>query len=172
MTNNISILPSTFERLSQHPNIVGCKLSHFDLQDHTLIANSPKIDHDKFATFTGLGQQLLPALSVGCAGAIDGLAAFFPRTVVLIYNLYQSNPSNLKSMRETQYKVSAGEKIITKWGPIGVKEACSRIMGFGDSDGARLPAKGGFGDAEWENWKDVMAKLRETEDSLPEFGTQ
>ncbi|KAK4994586.1 hypothetical protein LTR66_005422, partial [Elasticomyces elasticus] len=38
VTNSLSISPSTFETLAAHPNIVGCKLSHFAMDDHTLIA--------------------------------------------------------------------------------------------------------------------------------------
>ena len=68
------------------PNItVGCKLSHGDISLHTQIASNPRIDPNYFALFTGLGQQLLPVLTVGGAGAIDGLAAFFPRVVVRLW---------------------------------------------------------------------------------------
>ena len=70
MCNNITIKASTFQSLAAHPNIVGCKLSHGDLSLHTQIASNPKIDSSHFATFTGLGQQLLAVLTVGGAGAI------------------------------------------------------------------------------------------------------
>ena len=64
---------------------VGCKLSHGDISLHTQIASNPRIDPNYFALFTGLGQQLLPVLTIGGAGAIDGLAAFFPRVVVRLW---------------------------------------------------------------------------------------
>ncbi|EON67145.1 hypothetical protein W97_06398 [Coniosporium apollinis CBS 100218] len=173
VSNNIVITPSTMEKLASHPNIVGCKLSHGDVADHGLIALSPNIDHSQFRTFTGLGQQLLPVLTLGGAGAIDGLAAIFPKTVVRLYNLFQEDQSfaQLEKMRELQYKISGGEKLVVKWGTIGVKEAVSRVLGFGDKDGGRLPLSGGLpgGETEWENWKHVMEALEAVEKTLPEL---
>jgi 2-keto-3-deoxy-L-rhamnonate aldolase len=68
VTNNLHIAPSTFEKLAAHPNIVGTKLSHGIIDDQTLIAASPNIDHEKFSVFTGLGQNLLPVLAIGGVG--------------------------------------------------------------------------------------------------------
>jgi 2-keto-3-deoxy-L-rhamnonate aldolase len=47
---------------------VGTKLSHGIIDDQTLIAASPNIDHDHFSVFTGLGQNLLPVLAIGGVG--------------------------------------------------------------------------------------------------------
>ena len=55
-------------QLAAHPNIVGTKLSHGIIDDQTLIAASPNIDHEKFSVFTGLGQNLLPVLAIGGVG--------------------------------------------------------------------------------------------------------
>jgi 2-keto-3-deoxy-L-rhamnonate aldolase len=159
------------ERLARHPNIVGCKLSHGALDDHTLIASNPNIDHSKFHTFTGLGQQLLPVLTVGGAGAIDGLAGFFPKSVVRLFNLFEESNHDAKSiqaMRDVQYKISRGEKLIVKWGTVGIREATARIAGFGDVDGGRLPLQGGFpdGDREWEKWRVSIEPLRKLENTL------
>ena len=68
VTNNLHIAPSTFEKLAAHPNIVGTKLSHGIIDDQTLIAASPNIDHEHFSVFTGLGQNLLPVLAIGGVG--------------------------------------------------------------------------------------------------------
>ena len=128
-----------------------------------------------------MGQQLLPVLTVGGSGAIDGLAAVFPRTVVKLYNTFHATlgekaettdgagiKEKLEEMRSLQYHISAGEKLIVRWGTVGVKEACARILGFGDADGARLPLRGGFpeGDAEWKKWEGVMAELGSIEKAL------
>lgn len=173
VSNNIVVATHTFETLAAHPNIVGCKLSHGDLSKHTLIASSPNIDHSRFEVFTGLGQQLLPVLTVGGAGAIDGLAGVFPKTVVHLYERWKNNPGDLQTLRSLQYKISAGEELVVKYGTVGIKEAASRILGFGDSDGTRLPLKGGFpgGDKEWEGWKGVMEELKTLEKSLLEAST-
>jgi 2-keto-3-deoxy-L-rhamnonate aldolase len=172
VSNNIAISPSTFRTLSLYPNVVGCKLSHGDVSGHAQVACNPSIDHDSFAVFTGLGQQLLPVLSVGCAGAIDGLAGFFPRSVVQLYNLFRSTNSKdgekWKEMRDLQYKISAAEDLVVKWGTVGIKEAVSRVLGLGERDGTRAPLHGGFpgGEKEWEAWRGVMDGMAEVEKKL------
>ncbi|EKG18475.1 Dihydrodipicolinate synthetase-like protein [Macrophomina phaseolina MS6] len=156
-------------KLAQHPNIVGCKLSHGNLDDLGLIGLSPKVDHQKFRTFTGLGQVLLPVLTLNGAGAIDGLASMFPKTVVRIFDLFERDSLGaLAELRALQQKVAAGEKLVGRWGVIGVKEGISRLRGFGDRDGGRVPLQGGFpaGDAEWARWKDVLDELEAVEQSL------
>jgi 2-keto-3-deoxy-L-rhamnonate aldolase len=160
------------EALAQHPNIVGCKLSHGDVSYHAQIGASPKIDHSHFHTFTGLGQQLLPILALGCAGTIDGTAGFFPKSVVHLYNLSTKSvkdDSSIKEARSLQQKLSAVEELVVRFGTVGIKEATSRVLGFGDLDGTRLPLAGGIpgGDAEWANWKEAIDALDAVEKSLP-----
>ncbi|TKX22895.1 dihydrodipicolinate synthetase family protein 1 [Elsinoe australis] len=174
VTNNLSIVPETFERLAAHKNIVGCKLSHGDIPDHTLIAASPKIDKKSFVVFSGLGQNLLPVLTVGGQGAIDGLAGIFPRTVVRLYQLYHDSSAkgttkaDIEEMRDLQFRICQGERIVAKWGAVGIKEAIARLWGFGDREGARLPLQGGLqgGDAEWAKFKEVHEGLKAYEESL------
>jgi 2-keto-3-deoxy-L-rhamnonate aldolase len=173
VSNNVKVVPSTFEALSKHPNIVGCKLSHGDVSYHAQIGANPKIDKKHFHTFTGLGQQLLPIVSLGCAGAIDGTAGFFPKLVVHLYDLcIKDNPSQeeIQQGRELQYKLSSVEELVVKYGTVGIKEAISRILGFGDRDGTRLPLCGGIpgGNKEWANWEYVIAELEAVENSLTE----
>ncbi|KAI1170452.1 dihydrodipicolinate synthase [Nemania sp. FL0916] len=171
VSNNVKMTPSTFVALAKHPNIVGCKLSHGDVSVHAQIAANPAIDHARFRTFTGLGQQLLPVVAVGGAGAIDGCAAFFPKTVVRLYELsIRDSPSGeeVAERRRLQFKISAMEELVAKFGTVGIKEAISRLRGFGDRDGTRLPLHGGIpgGDAEWANWKDLADSLQKVEDQV------
>lgn len=174
VTNGLNITPSTFERLAQHGNIVGCKLSHGDIPQQTLIASNPKIHPEHFVVFTGLGQNLLPVLTVGGLGAIDGLAGVFPRVVVRLFDMFQERvkigmtKKDIDEMRDLQYKICQGENIIAKWGVVGVKEACARMWGFGDKEGARLPLSGGLqgGEGEWKVFEEVFAGLRKLEESL------
>jgi 2-keto-3-deoxy-L-rhamnonate aldolase len=171
VSNNVKVVPSTFATLSKHPNIVGCKLSHGDVSYHAQIASNPSIDHTRFHTFTGLGQQLLPVMSIGCAGTIDGCAGFFPKSIVHLYNLsVENSPTEavVKERRLLQYKVSAVEELVVKFGTVGIKEAISRILGMGDIDGTRLPLCGGMpgGDKEWENWEGAIGNLKAVEKNL------
>ncbi|KAH6655929.1 hypothetical protein BKA67DRAFT_534835 [Truncatella angustata] len=171
VSNNVKVIPSTFATLAKHPNIVGCKLSHGDISVHAQIASHPSIDHSKFATFTGLGQQLLPVITVGGVGAIDGCAGFFPKSVVKLYNLSIKNSlsdEELKERRALQWKISTVEEIVIKFGTVGIKEAISRLRGFGDADGTRLPLEGGIpgGDAEWAKWQESIDVVQKVEDSI------
>jgi len=171
VSNNVRVVPSTFATLSKHPNIVGCKLSHGDVSYHAQIGANPKIDHTHFHTFTGLGQQLLPVISLGCEGTIDGTAGFFPKSVIRLYNLSLKNQptdEEVKERRLLQYKVSSVEELVVKFGTVGIKEAISRILGMGDRDGTRLPLTGGIpgGDKEWENWKEAIGDLEAVEKSI------
>jgi 2-keto-3-deoxy-L-rhamnonate aldolase len=171
VSNNVKVVPSTVVALSNHPNIVGCKLSHGDVSYHAQIGANPKVDNSHFHAFTGLGQQLLPIISLGCAGTVDGTAGFFPKSVVHLYSMsVKTRPTDeeIKERRQLQCKLSAVEEIVVKHGTVGIKEATSRLRGFGDPDGTRLPLCGGIpgGDKEWESWKDVIEELDEVEKSL------
>lgn len=170
VSNNVKVVPSTFVTLAKHPNIVGCKLSHGDVSYHTQIASNPAIDHSAFATFSGLGQQLLPVVSVGVVGAIDGCAGFFPRTVVRLFELSLKNQptdEEVARRRLLQFKVSSMEELIVQTGTVGIKEAVSRLRNLGDRDGTRLPLHGGLpgGDAEWAKWKEIIDAMEAEENS-------
>jgi len=171
VSNNVKVVPSTYAILSKHPNIVGCKLSHGDVSYHAQIGANPKIDHTRFHTFTGLGQQLLPVISLGCEGTIDGTAGFFPKSVVHLYKLSVKNQPTEEEVMERrllQYKLSAVEELVVKFGTVGIKEAVSRILDMGDRDGTRLPLTGGIpgGEKEWENWTECVSDLDAVEKSL------
>src|ERR1700760_1563202 len=168
------------ERLAQHPNIVGCKLSHGNLDDHALISLSPKIEQSKFHVFTGLGQQLVGVLDVGGAGAIDGLAACFPRSLVELFRLFETREQHgattymevTSQMRQLQYRVCQAEKLVVRWGTIGIREALARMRQIGDKDGGRWPLKGGFpkGDVEWESWREAIDALHNLEIGMEKQG--
>ncbi|KAL0264373.1 hypothetical protein SLS55_000322 [Diplodia seriata] len=66
-------------------------LPHGNLDDLGPIAPSPNMDHAKFHTFTGVGQVLLPVLTLKGAGAIDWLASMFPKMVVRIFDLFEKD---------------------------------------------------------------------------------
>ncbi|KND86356.1 putative 4-hydroxy-2-oxoglutarate aldolase, mitochondrial [Tolypocladium ophioglossoides CBS 100239] len=171
VSNMVKVSPSTYAALAQHPNIVGCKLSHGDVSHLAQIALNPAVDASRFRVFTGLGQQLLPVAAVGCVGAIDGSAGFFPKSLVRLLALAaKTRPSDAedRERRLLQFKVSCMEEIVVRYGAVVIKEAISRLRGFGDADGTRLPLHGGIpgGDAEWAKWKGVMDAMEEGEREL------
>ncbi|KFG81291.1 dihydrodipicolinate synthetase family protein [Metarhizium anisopliae] len=171
VSNMVKVTPATFATLAAHRNVVGCKLSHGDVSLLTQIALNPAIDPARFHVFTGLGQQLLPVVSVGCVGAIDASAGFFPKSLVRLLELAgktRPTEAEARERRELQYKVSCMEEIVVKHGIVGIKEATSRLRGFGDVDGSRLPLQGTIqgGEDEWKNWEGVLAALEEVEKRL------
>jgi 2-keto-3-deoxy-L-rhamnonate aldolase len=105
--------------------------------------------------------------------AIDGLAGVFPRVVVRLFNLFNETiasgitKENIKELRDLQFKICEGEKLVARWGVVGLKEALARVWDFGGAKGARLPIAGGFeDDKEWSKWEKVYQSLKELEESL------
>lgn len=178
VSNNLQIPLTVFQRLSEHPNIVGAKFSHGDIAAHSAVTLHPSIIHSLFNVYTGLGQQLLSVLLVDGAGAIDGLAAVCPREVIGLYNLGVQlfsdggNAELLKKARKLQWAVARAEELVVKLGAVGVKEALRR-QGFGTGE-VRRPLVGfrvGQGekaevaeDAErrWEKWGDLLQEVEKT----------
>jgi 2-keto-3-deoxy-L-rhamnonate aldolase len=169
VSNNIKISTSTIRTLAAHPNIVGAKFSHSDLSVHAQVALDPEIDHDHFVLFTGLGQHLFPAVQVGCAGAIDGLAAFYPASMVRLFELASAESmgkAERDEARKIQWAASSAEELVVKGGLVAIKEAIARVLGFGHKEGTRLPLKGGLGDEEWNRWGPVMAEMERVESAV------
>ncbi|EFQ89167.1 hypothetical protein CFE70_002724 [Pyrenophora teres f. teres 0-1] len=171
VTNGVMVTPETYRILAQHPNIVGCKMSHAVVSWHNQVSLDPKIDHAKFRVYSGLGQQLGPIVIFDAAGVIDGLAAIYPKTVCSLMKLAETRPisdENLKRMKELQYTVSTTEEFIGKYGIVGIKEAVKRVTGFGTMEGGRLPIKGKLPEGEWEKWSETWERIQKMEDSLNE----
>ncbi|KAH8148256.1 uncharacterized protein LAJ45_07708 [Morchella importuna] len=172
VSNNIQISMETFERLSQHPNIVGAKFSHGNISHHAQVALSPEIAHKTFRLYSGQGQQLLPVVMVGGAGVIDGLAATFPKTVVRLYQLATTLPMTdeaLVEARQLQWLVSkASELVCVKWAVVGIKECVARVLGMGNLEGGRLPIKGCVKDigGDWAAVEQTIEELVSVEKSL------
>ncbi|KAJ4375825.1 hypothetical protein N0V83_001102 [Neocucurbitaria cava] len=171
VTNGVLVTPETYRILAQHPNIVGCKMSHAIVSYHNQVSLDPKIDHAKFRVYSGLGQQLGPIVFFDAAGVIDGLAAIYPKTVCTLMKLAEIRPiteANLQRIKELQYTVSTTEEFIGKFGIVGIKEAVKRVTGYGTMEGGRLPIKGKLPEGEWEKWSEVWERIQKTEDSLSE----
>ncbi|KAL2758012.1 hypothetical protein ACRALDRAFT_1055070 [Sodiomyces alcalophilus JCM 7366] len=171
VSNNVQCTPSTLAALAAHPNIVGCKLSHGDVSAHGLVTANPAVDPAHFAVFTGFGQQLLAVTALGAAGAIDGSAGFFPRAVVRLHDLAGKGNPTADEARERlllQYRVSGVYEFVLRFGIVGVKEAVSRLRGFGEVGGARAPLLGGLpgGDEEWAKWKGIFEPMEDMEKSV------
>lgn len=163
------VTPETYRVLAQHPNIVGCKMSHGNVSHHVQVSLDPEIDHNKFRVFSGFGQQLGPIVFFGAAGVIDGLAAIYPKTVARLMDLAEKRPIEpqaLEEVQKLQYAVSSAEEYVGKYGIIGIKEAVQRVLGMGTLEGGRLPLKGKLPDGEWQKWDKVLGRMQKIEESL------
>ncbi|KAF2752985.1 dihydrodipicolinate synthetase [Pseudovirgaria hyperparasitica] len=170
VTNNVMVDPLTYTELAQHPNIVGCKMSHGNVSHHVQVSLDPDIDHSKFRVYSGFGQQLGPIVFFGAAGVIDGLSSVYPKTVSRLFDLVEKNGTDAKTIKEIQrlqFAVSRAEEFIGKFGIIGIKEATYRVAGFGNLKGGRLPLKGQMGKGEFDKWhKILLARIEGIEKSL------
>lgn len=169
VTNNIVIDISSYVTLAGHSNIVGGKMSHGNMSHHLQVSLHPEIDHAGYVLYSGFGQQLFPMVSMGGAGVIDGLAAFFPHTVVRLFNLSHSPPysaDTMKEIGELQFAVSSVEEMVGKHSIVGIKEAIYRVLGMGTMEGSRLPLKGSMGSGEWEKWSKDIARIETLEVKL------
>jgi 2-keto-3-deoxy-L-rhamnonate aldolase len=163
------VTPETYSELAQHPNIVGCKMSHGNVSYHLQVSLDPAIDHEKFRVYSGFGQQLGPIVLFGAAGVIDGLAAIYPATVSRLFELAAKRPVEpavLSEIQSLQFIVSRAEEMIGKWGIVGIKEGIYQVLKFGNMEGGRLPLKGSMPKGEWESWGKVMAAMEEREKTL------
>ncbi|OAL51701.1 dihydrodipicolinate synthetase [Pyrenochaeta sp. DS3sAY3a] len=153
VTNQLIVDPDTYAELAQHRNIVGCKMSHGDVSLHVQVSTDPSIDHSKFRVYSGFAQQLGPIVLFGAAGVIDGLSAFYPKTVVRLQELSEKQPmdqNTLDEIQRLQYAVSRAQNYIIRTGIIGIREGIIRIIGMGALEGGRLPLRGRLDEGAWK----------------------
>lgn len=160
VSNNINVEPQTVARLSKHPNIVGTKLSYGDVAHHAQVVCDSA---ENFSVFTGLGQILLPTLSVGCCGTIDALSGSFPKLFVKIFEHYQAG--NYEEARRLQFVACKGEEIVVRFGVIGIKRLI-HSRGFGTSYLGRVPLNHDIDTEAWISYADTIKLLESTVASL------
>ncbi|KAK3367627.1 hypothetical protein B0H63DRAFT_84557 [Podospora didyma] len=169
VTNGVTVLPETYTKLARHKNIVGCKMSHGNVSHHVQVSLDPAIDHDNFRVYSGFGQQLGPIVLFGAAGVIDGMAAYYPKTVVRLMKLVlaEDTVSTTAEIRRLQYVVSLAEEFIGRYGVVGIKEAVYRVTGLGVLESGRPPIVGKLANGEWEKARgQFLTAIEETEASL------
>lgn len=130
------VKPALAARLADAvPNIVGVKDSSKDLDrtDAFIAALGP----DR-PVFVGTDSMVLPALSMGAAGGVAGVANVFPEPMVGIYEAYRAG--RLAEARDLQYKVTAIRSAMK--GPAGIMlyKRALELRGL-RSGGARRPAR-------------------------------
>lgn len=145
--------------------------SHGDVSTHLQVSLDPRIDHSTFRVYSGFGQQLGPIVLCGAAGVIDGLASFYPKTVVRLMELSAKRPVDqvtLEEVHRLQYAVSRAEGFIERTGIIGIREGIIRVAGMGGLEGGRLPLCGRLNEDVWRALHaSLLAGIEQIESSLP-----
>lgn len=80
------------------------------------MANFSSYTH--FHPYTGLGQQMLAAVTLGAFGALDVVGTAFPKTMVRLYKLsalQQPTPEQKKEARDLQWKVATMGEFYNSW---------------------------------------------------------
>ncbi|KAI6165538.1 aldolase [Pisolithus thermaeus] len=114
--------------LSDHPNIVGTKLSCGSIGKlHRLTSAKPS---SEFATFAGTTDVLLQGLLSGSAGAIAALPNIVPKLHMNLYELYQEG--KLDQAMSLQAQLGQGDYATSKLGSISaIKALISQNFGYG-----------------------------------------
>lgn len=165
VSNNVDIKIETFEKLLLHPKIVGVKLTHFNLDKYTLLTGNSTLNKiNNFRSFTGLGQVLVPSLSIGAFGAIDGLSGIFPKCMLKIFSLYKEK--EFEKALELQYLVTKADQMIMELNLVGVKYALNTIYGFGEVLTGRPPLNIEVNDNTWKKHENALNALLKIERTL------
>lgn len=162
--NNVNIMIDTFETLSKHENIAAVKLTHFNLDIYTLLGNNKTYETNNFRPFTGLGQVLVPSLSVGMFGAIDGLSGIFPKSMLKLMKLYEDGEK--EKALQLQYIVTKVDLMISELNVVGVKQLLKEVYGYGEIVSGRPPLSKPVDLNAYKKYETDIKKLAEIEKSL------
>lgn len=144
--------------LSQHPNIVGTKLTCGNTGKLARITSQAK---PSFLTFGGSSDFTLQTLIAGGAGVIAGIANLIPRSCVKVMELY--NSGNVAEAQKLQAIVARADWLAIKGGFVGVKSALQTYRGYGKYPRRPCVAPS---DQEAEAIKESIREGIETEKSL------
>lgn len=162
--NGIDLTFDSYLKLSKHPNIVGCKLTHYNFPLYILLAQSEELKESNFRVLAGVGQVLFPGLSVGAEGCIDGLSNIFPKSMVSIYSDFESG--NLEKSRKLQRLVTEVNEMTAVLNILGLKYGLKHVLKFGVSDHGRPPLNQDIDLKVWEKYLPAFQQLLEIENSL------
>ncbi|CAL5867843.1 uncharacterized protein PFLUO_LOCUS2064 [Penicillium psychrofluorescens] len=112
--------------LSQHPNIIGCKLTCGNTGKLARVAAAAK---PGFFTFGGSADFTLQTLVAGGAGVIGGVANLIPRSSVRVMELYRSG--KVEEAQRAQAVVARADWAAIHGGFVAVKSALQSYHGYG-----------------------------------------
>ena len=126
-TAGLDLDASTICILAEHANIIGVKDSAGNIAKLAQIVTSVP---ETFKVFAGSASYLLPALSIGAAGAVSALANVFPQKVHNVQTLFDAG--QLHEARTLQARlIPANNGVTTVYGVPGLKAALELTAGYG-----------------------------------------
>ncbi len=129
----VSIAPSTYLALADHPNISGIKEANGDISK---IVETMSLVGDKLDLYSGNDDQVVPIMSVGGKGVISVLSNVCPRLTKELTTKFFAG--DIKGSAEIQFKVhNLVNALFCEVNPIPVKAAMS-YLGYGENY-LRLP---------------------------------
>ncbi len=128
-----NILPETYRRLAEHPNIVGVKEANGNLAAN---AETVALCGDSLALYSGEDSLTLPILSLGGKGVVSTSANVIPKEMdEICRNYFQGNEARSRELFFRYLDVM--NALFIDVNPIPVK-AAMKMMGY-DCGGCRLP---------------------------------
>ncbi|EWC45267.1 putative mitochondrial 4-hydroxy-2-oxoglutarate aldolase [Drechslerella stenobrocha 248] len=140
-------------KLSQHHNIVGCKLTCGNSGKLARIAAAsdaatPSDEGSGFMAMGGSADFTLQTLIAGGSGVIAGLANVAPKACVSIVNLYAAG--KIKEAKRRQAIVARGDWAAIQGGLVGTKSCLQTFFNYGGYARKPLPKPRGEEALKWE----------------------
>lgn len=123
----VELKPETAARLAEHPNIAGVKESSGKLENvRAIISAVPKT----FQVLVGSAAIIEPALRLGAAGGILGLADILPHECAALFEFARSGETKIAEQLQAQIE-PISKVCVSQLGPAGVKYAldCLGMIG-------------------------------------------
>jgi 4-hydroxy-2-oxoglutarate aldolase len=136
--NGVDLDSDEIIALSQHPNIVGTKLTCGNTGKLARIASSVRRGADDFFTFGGSCDFTLQTLVAGGQGVIAGTANVIPRASVEVFKLYTAG--KVAEAQQLQAIVARADWITIQGGYPAVKAALQAFYGYGGVPRRPTPA--------------------------------
>ncbi|KAH7242264.1 hypothetical protein BKA59DRAFT_224785 [Fusarium tricinctum] len=114
------------ERLAQHPNIVGVKLTCGGIAKVARV--TAQFKPEDFSALAGQSDWLVPAMAVGATGTVTGVANLYPKVCLRIFDLYKAGKT--KEAEAAQLELAKMEWGFAKGGINGTKWIVAKLRGY------------------------------------------
>ncbi|GAB3024136.1 N-acetylneuraminate lyase [Niabella terrae] len=149
----VSVSVVDFMKLAEQqiPNFAGVKYTANTLHEYQQCL---KFNNGKFDILFGYDELLLPALSMGAAGAIGSTYSFAAPMYYKVIELFRQK--ELEKAKEAQYACCQMIQVLGRFAPIPTQKAILKMLGL-DLGGCRLPLT----DLDLREYDQVQAYLQE-----------